>query len=66
MEGSHYRNSSCAGRAVLIGLTLSIRLIAKGELKFDSLPSNAPNVLDIDSLALQNPSSNNVLSTTLP
>jgi hypothetical protein len=39
---------------------------AKGELEFDSLPSSAPDVLDIDSLALQNSSSNNVLSTTLP
>ena len=42
------------------------RANANGELKFDSLPSSAPDVLDIDSLALQDSSSNNVLSTTLP
>jgi len=35
-------------------------------LKFDLLPSGAPDVLDIDSLALEDSSSNNVLSTTLP
>jgi hypothetical protein len=39
---------------------------AGGVLEFDSLPSDAPDVLDIDNLALQNTSSNNVLSTTLP
>jgi hypothetical protein len=39
---------------------------AKGELKVDSLLPGAPDILDIDSLALQNSSSNNVLSTTLP
>jgi len=37
-----------------------------GSLKFDSLPSGAPAILDIDSLAIQNSTSNNVLSTTLP
>jgi hypothetical protein len=39
---------------------------AQGALEIDSLPSGAPDVLDIESLALQNSSSNNVLSTTLP
>jgi len=39
---------------------------AKGALEIKSLPSSAPDILDIDSLALQNSSSNNVLSTTLP
>src|SRR5262249_30177250 len=37
-----------------------------GGLKFDPLPSGAPAALDIDSLAIQNSSSNNVLNTTLP
>jgi len=38
---------------------------SNGDLEFDGLPG-APDVLDIDSIAVQNSSSNNVLSTTLP
>jgi hypothetical protein len=39
---------------------------AHGGLEFDSLPTSAPDILDIESLVIENASSNSVLSTTLP
>jgi hypothetical protein len=39
---------------------------AHGGLEFDSLPTGTPDILDIESLAIENANSNSVLSTTLP
>jgi hypothetical protein len=35
-------------------------------LEFDSLPTATPDILDIESLAIENASSSSVLSTTVP
>ena len=39
---------------------------ASGSLQFKELPAGSPDILDIQSLAILNASSNSVLSTTLP
>jgi len=66
MEASGLTSNSTYFLSINDAIATSTTADSNGDLKFDSLPSGAPAVLNIDSLAIQNSNSNNVLSTTLP